>query len=89
MRDRMTAIIGLLLAAAASAAAADAVLADPRSLALDRDGNLLVACRGKTPRVVVLARDGREVRSLGAGLLREPEGVAADLVCACRKRSGR
>ena len=73
------ATVGLLVALCfapdtALPAADEAALPGPHGLAPDGAGNLLVSCRGGKS-VVVLSRDGREIRRFGEGKLDRPGGL--------------
>jgi len=71
-----TCILSILAAQAARGDAA--VLTNPRGLAIGRAGELLVACGGETPAVVIVARTGAKLRELGAGHVAGPNGLAVD-----------
>jgi len=70
----------LIFAAAASRspsfAAGAAVLDDPRAVAVDAAGRILVTCGGPRPAVLVLERAGGRLGEIGAGELADPRGIA-------------
>ena len=72
-------VAGLALIAGTCFAASEPTrLTAPHSVAVDGEGNLLVTCRGGRNSVVVLARDGKQIREFGTDCLSDPGGVTVD-----------